>query len=203
MTKKLAGTIADLQRQESMRILAESERAVAGLDPNKMIERKKFPEEMFRQHFLPVVSGDAYKRLPPDYTPERLHDEAYNYWCQIAGGPTNEVDVVEPDGTVAFTVPALMDTSVMNIAQPKNRAGLRSLNKEYIERSPGLPHVAKAHLQAGLAQQIVHMFKDTATPKDSVEKIQKMREYYGISDKGNEETKATSQGNFMGELSFD
>jgi hypothetical protein len=200
---RLAGSIAEMQRQESMRILQDSERAVADLSTPKMTERRKFPEEQFRRNFLPVVSGEAYKRLPPGYTPERLHDEAYNFWCQVAGGPTGEVDVVEPDGTVAFTVPALMDTSIMNIAQPSNRAGLRALNKEYIERSPGMPHVAKTTLQVGLAQQISYMFQNTPDPRETNAKIKKMHEYYGIKPVEQENKTSGPTDDFLGELSFD
>lgn len=203
-TKKLAGSIADIQRQDAMRVLTDSERAVSGLDPAKdPTLRRKFPESAFREHFLPVVSGEAYKRLPPDYTPERLYDEAYNLWSQVAGGLTMEVEVIEPDGTVAFVVPALMDTSIMNIAQPSDRVGLRAANKEYIERSQGLPQVAKTQLQRSLNQQINHMFANPVDPKRSKEQVNKMRQYYNLPIEGSAaENTQTSQG-FMGDLSFD
>lgn len=202
--RSLTGSIADLQRNEAMRILKESEEIIAELDPGKITERRKFPEEQFRRNFLPLVTGEAYEKLPPGYTPERLHDEAFNLWCQVSGGPTNEVDVVEPDGTVAFTVPALMDTSIMNIAQPTDRAGLRALNKEYIERSPGLPHVAKARMQAGLAQQIAYMFQNTPDPRETSENIKRIHNYYGITKPAGEEPKnKVAENNYMGEFKFD
>ncbi len=201
---KIEGSIANIQREESLKIIRESEKAVTSLLPDVSPTRRKFPESSFREHFLPVVSGEAYKNLPPDYTPERLYNEAYNYWCQVAGGPTMEVEVVEPDGSVAFIVPALMDTSVMNISQPRDRVGLRAANKEYIERSPGLPHVAKVQMQRSLATQINHMFQNQQDPRQSRERVKKMREYYGLPTEAQENVSEKQQASgFMGDLSFD
>lgn len=196
--------ISDSVKQKTMRMIQQDEELIAQLAPEAAPERRQYPEHEFRRHFLPIVSGEALKALPEGYTPERLLNEATNFWTNISGGLNQEVEVVEPDGTVAFIVPALMDTSIINTAQPKNDAGLRAVNHEFQQRSASLPHVAARRMEASLSEKLVYLFKDGVDHRDTDAKVKKMREYYGLTEKTDQSDSGSKQDDsFMGEMQFD
>lgn len=199
------GIIAERIKQETLRVIEKDEAVVRRLLPEEAPERNKYPESEFRRHFLPVFSGEAYDRLPPDYTPERLTDEAYRFWTQVSGGAIYEVEVVEEDGSTAFIVPALVDTSILSIAQARNRPGMRQLQEDVVSKAQGLPHIANAHLASGLERKLVEMTAGNrlGDRKISAERIQKIRDYYGLEAPAESKGKSAGDSNFMGDMSFD
>lgn len=69
------------------------------------ITNRKLPERLFVSDFLPYFCGE----LDLSSNPKLL-----DMWYTISGGQTNEVDVVDIDGSVLFVVPALLNTKVIN-----------------------------------------------------------------------------------------
>lgn len=194
------------QETEAIKLLKKSEEAISQLDPSKLIERRKYSESEFRRNFLPVMSGEAYSRLPPGYTPERLYEEATDFWMNIAGGPGYEVEVIEADGRTAFIVPAMMDTSIINTFQPKDKAGLRQLTSEYQSKLIGLPVAANNILKRGLTSHIATLFTSEPDQKSAIKKIDAIMDYYGVERVGagkenKEQAKPVDQG-YMGEMEF-
>lgn len=207
-SKPVVGSIADrVEREQQMQIVRDEEDIQALLpDKGPSPERRRYPESEFRRHFLPVFSGEAAKRLPEGYTPEKLRSDASNYWMRIAGSPNAEVDVIDSRGKVAFTVPALMDTSALVVAQPEARMSLRTLNHDVLERAPGMPHLANRQMAAGLQSKLGYMTSNGQSDLfETKRKISKMREYYGIPEPvtadGSAATKTNSDD--LGEMTFD
>lgn len=201
--KKPAIDLETARRNARIRIIREDEETMRSLLPENAPERRKYPEPEFRRNFLPIVTGEAYEKLPPGYTKERLRDEATRYWLQIAGGPGYEVEVVTATGETAFIVPAIMDTSVLNIAQDMNQASLRHLNREFQEKAVGLPQVAERILARGLNEKLSRLLSQEPDRTEAIKKIEKMHEFYGLKDKLKEAEKKNGQNeNFMGEMEF-
>lgn len=200
--KKPAIDFEETRKKQRMRIIREDEKIMERLLPDSAPERRKYPEPEFRRNFLPIVTGKAYEQLPPGYTKERLRDEANRYWLQIAGGPGYEVEVVNPDGSTAFIVPAIMDTSVLNTAQETDRPSLRHLNRDYQEKVIGMPQVAERIMARGLSDKLTRLLSQEPDRKEAVKKIEKMREYYGLPNEVKEESKENQNDNFMGEMEF-
>lgn len=196
--------LAKAVNDRTLRMIRADEEIVRQLAPETDTDRPQYPEQEFRRNFLPVITGEALKNLPDGFTPERVFDVATQCWAQIAGSMTQEVDVVEPDGTVAFTVPALMNTFIMDPAQPRTNAGLRAVNQEYQAKIHTLPEVAEKIMSTSLARKLTTLFKDEENVTNAEAKVKKMREYYGIdkTDGGQDQTSAKNT-SFMGEMSFD
>lgn len=207
-TRREPGRIQQLMQNEQRMQIIKDEKVVASLLPEKSPTRRQYPESEFRQNFLPVLTGDAYTNLPEGYSPQQVADEATSCWLMIAGGPNAEVDVVNPDGSVAFVVPALMDTSRLNIAQPKDDPGLRKLTNDVFQKVQGLPDVAKRELARGLDRKLTYLASaGTGDRKVINERISAIRSFYGLPDAGSVNTTQASNGQpnggFMGEMSFD
>lgn len=201
-----AVSIRDRIAGNQMRLIQKDEENMMTLLPEADPARRKFPESEFRKHFLPIFSGEAYERLPPGYTAERLSNEARRYWTQVAGSLGAEVEVVEPDGSTAFIFPALQDTSALNIAQPPDSPTLRHLNAEVLERSQGSPDLANRQMINGLSHQLAYLTSVSRPDEKAVkEKVRKIREYYKLplDPVATKHQEAPGAQNFMGEMSFD
>ena len=199
------GVIADRIAKETLRVIEKDEAVVRRMLPEEAPERNKYPESEFRRHFLPVFSGEAYSRLPPGYSAQQLTDDAYRFWTQVSGGSVYEVEVIEDDGTTAFIVPALIDTSILNIAQDRQRPGMRHLQEDVVSKAQGMPHIANAQLASGLERKLVEMTSGNrlGDKKVSAERIQKIRDYYGLEATAETQDKKESSTDFMGDMSFD
>lgn len=199
-----AGDISSRVRERELRVIQKDEEVIRSLMPDTDSTRRQYPESEFRRHFLPVFSGEAYKNLPEGYTAQQLNDDAHRYWIQVAGSAHNEVEVTEPDGSVAFIVPALSDTSVLKISQPQDDAGLRHLQKEVLERVQGLPHVASRQMMQGLERKIAYMTSNSKGDEiKAVKRISEIRKYYDLEDTSLDTVKSKAEVNFMGDMDFD
>lgn len=208
----------EVERQAVMANVLRDEELIAQIDEDHDADwtRPRFPERLFRDNFLPVLTGDAYKRLPPGKTEEQLTDEARLMWLNVSKGPLNEVDVVTEDGKVAFTMPALLPTRHLDSMQQREGPMDRRMRpmkvyaEEYRQHQQTLPAVGNARLQAGLNHKLHVMFArgDNGEVRN---KINKMYEYYGIAPEKADGSKPAQakqgdspfSGDDMGEMSFD
>lgn len=207
MPKSQFGRISQRLQNETTMQIQKDEDNMRRLLPEASPERRKYPESEFRRHFLPVFSGEAYTRLPPGYTSEQLANDASRYWMQVAGGPNAEVEVINHDGSTAFVVPALCDTSVLNVAQPADNPGLRMLNHNVLQKVQSLPDAAKRELVNGLDRKLAYMTAaGQGDKRDAVTKITAMRAFYNLPEPAPEDGKPKGDGaglGFMGEMQFD
>ena len=70
------------------------------------VVRGKLPESIFVEQFLPRFIGEI---------PISATDLTFKFWLSISGGPGNPVDILDTEGNVLFTVPPLLDTSMLDI----------------------------------------------------------------------------------------
>lgn len=67
----------------------------------------KLPEEIFVGVFLPYFSGEV----------QSTHDNnLVANWISVAGSPMASVDIIDNSGTKLYTVPPIMDTSIIDIS---------------------------------------------------------------------------------------
>jgi len=64
------------------------------------------PESIWVQYFLPYFSGASEFKDNP---------KVYSDWLSIAGGPSHEVNILGPDGSVLFIVPKIESTELIKI----------------------------------------------------------------------------------------
>lgn len=157
-------------------------------------ERKKLPEHIFKDYFLPFFLGGA---VPDPNT------EVYARWVGIAETPTSEVDVINPAGDVLFTVPALMNTNCLEVLRDRHQSPpVMSLFKDYEQASLGLAPVAMNMLARGLQDKALDIVNNQPPQASDVEKWEYIRNYYGLS---NSQSNTTNQSSVANEpdLEFD
>lgn len=105
----------------------------------------RLPEEVFRHYFLPYFSGLG------TIHPQR---NVIAEWIGVAGTAMTEVDVFAPDLTILFTVPALFDTSVIDVTKQRAGNSLSTVMENYQMRQGGVPAVATNYVNQALAAKM-------------------------------------------------
>lgn len=72
---------------------------------NNEIEKRYLPESLFVTNFLPYFCGELELTQ---------NTKLLDMWYTIAGGQFNEVDIVDISNTVIFTVPAIVNSDIIN-----------------------------------------------------------------------------------------
>lgn len=75
--------------------------------------KAQLPEELFVSNFLPFFIGVVNAEKNEDFLPT---------WISIAGTPAADVDIIDRNGKVLFTVPSFIDSGFINPL--KNTSGL-------------------------------------------------------------------------------
>lgn len=101
------------------------------------------PEIVFAQHYVPLLA--AYVTGNGDKKSSVLAE-----WVSIAGTPYNEVDIVDKDGTVIETIPAIMAKPVSGA--PLNKMSVMDITAEFEKRSNAVPELGVKYLEANLKQ---------------------------------------------------
>lgn len=133
-------------------------------------EIKKIPLPVFEDIFLPMIQGKV----------ESLNE--VNNWGHWAGlvGATSPADVCDANGSILFTVPPMIDTSVINQDRDSK---ITNVMMNYAETASVNPVRAKGELVNGLVSEISNTLKKPEGQKYSWDG---MFRYYGLI---NEETK--------------
>lgn len=189
--------------REAMRIIEESNNVLEALSNDATSDRRQYPESEFRRNFLPVINGAALKNPPKGMTAEDVKKSAMACWLLVAGSYVGEVDVVNSDGTVAFTMPAISDSSVLSTIQKTGDENMSSIEEEFRESHAGMGRIAETNLINSLNQ---HLLKNTneigPDEKEARRKIEVMRKFYGLTSEKEEVTNPHSNSDFMGTMSF-
>lgn len=196
------------ERNKMLQMVTKDEAIITSLidNPENDPTRIRFPERIFRENFLPFITGDAQKRPPPGKTAEQLEDEARQKWLSVSRGPLNEVDVVDQNDQVVFTMPAFFPTANLNTLQRPNERPLKTYTEEYRAHAQSIPHVGKAKLQVGLDKHLSHLFSKGDDPSVKT-KLDKVYEYYGIKPTAGDKPAQEGQGRRpvedLGEMFYD
>lgn len=107
-------------------------------------ENSKLPEEIFQGHFLPFFSGQRHASKDDNVIAE---------WISVAGTPMNEVDIIDRDGEVLFTVPPLMDTNIINVTTNTSQRSMSAILSNYDLHHNNIPKVAVNKLNQNLGDK--------------------------------------------------
>lgn len=116
--------------------------------------KTQLPEHVFVNFFLPFFAG----------RPVLPGRNVVAEWIGVAGTPMSEVDVVDSTGQVLFTVPAIFNTNILEIANRKAGRSFADIFSEYELRKAGVPIAANGYLAQNLhskASEIVKGPHDT------------------------------------------
>lgn len=105
--------------------------------------KNKLPESLFVEHFLPYFSGDVND-------PRVKGRDVLTDWVSVAGTPMAEVDIIDEEQNVIFSVPALYDTNIINLVKPKTGNAIADIYQEYELRKVGVPVAANNFLTNAL-----------------------------------------------------
>lgn len=130
----------------------------------------KFPEVYFVEHFLPM-----FAMMKP-----QTQDVNYNTWLDIAGGDRYPVDIVNEEGTVLFTVPPMMDDSVID----EVKAGGESMTRieRHYSRLKEIDAVGSQTYLSAKLQGIHIKEKPTQQSIDNIKAWNAIYRRYGMED---------------------
>ena len=103
----------------------------------------KLPEDIFINYFLPAFSGEV-----------QLESSVMNDWIDVAGSPTNEVDIINTKNEVIFSVPSLFDTNVINTVTKSSAPTLKTIYEGFDMRNNNIPVAASAFLKNELDKKV-------------------------------------------------
>lgn len=113
----------------------------------------RLPESVFKQEFLPYFSGKV------DVT---TSNPVLGRWVGVAGTAMSEVDVFDDvTGDTIYTVPALTDTTVLNVIDRKPGNSFADIFENFKLYGRTAPGAGNQYLAKALDQKI----KDIVTPQ--------------------------------------
>lgn len=157
MTDKLTKQFTDAAEQEVRESIDFHFDALV-IKPNKEIN--KLPESIFVQVFLPFFCGE-----------KSINDEKdiLVKWVSIAGSPTKEVQIIDDNGDDLFVVPALMDSTIIDIKNDSQGQTFLSIIANYELHKNQLPVVGENYLKNSIDEKMKTLTKDS-TAHESNEK---------------------------------
>lgn len=122
-------------------------------------EHNKLPEEVFVKNFLPYFSGQQTIKENPDVIPA---------WIGVAGSPTAEVDIVDAAGQTVFTVPAHMDTTIINATARFQQGGTltQAMNQFELEKN-NLPTLAQTRAAQEMHSRTTTMIQGSSAAEEN------------------------------------
>ncbi len=108
-------------------------------------DRRAFPEYLFKTTWLRFFAG-----LTDEINGKKA---TISDWLDVAGTAYHEVDIVDRDGTVLFTVPSLLrDTPLMEKRHPNDT--MREAMAEYVNYASLHPKMGKVYLEKVISSKI-------------------------------------------------
>lgn len=135
--------------------------------------RSRLPEPLFREHFWPYFNHDR----------EVQRDQnVFAQWVGVAGSPTSEVDVVNEKGDIVFTVPALLNTGILNVLKSDHQQqSIKETFQETSRLAADLPDVATTFFQKMLQHKLGDISSNRPPQEKDVQNWKKIAEYYGTA----------------------
>lgn len=136
-------------------------------------ERKTYPIERFTHYFAPIFLGVV----------QPLENQnVYQAWRSEVGSLHIEVDVVDANGVVQFTVPALMDTSAIDLLMTDKTAAMRfsDINNAYDLDSRNFASLARDDYIRNLGSRLHGMFSQNKRNANNMANWLRIYEYYKV-----------------------
>lgn len=132
--------------------------------------KARLPENVFVAYFLPFFSGQAV-------APGR---NVVAEWIGVAGTPMSEVDVVDVNNQVLFTVPAIFNTNILEVANRKAGQSFADIYGEYDLRKAGVPIAANGFLVQNLNEKAVEILRYPVDSNSIASRWTNIMARYGI-----------------------
>jgi hypothetical protein len=123
------------------RISNEIKDISANLNRSEYTNNPKLQERVFVNVFLPLFIGE-----------ENLYNASFQTWFSFAGTPFTSVDVIDENGKVLFTVPPILDRSVINSVS-NTRVSMASVLTTSRQFARIHPNQGKAYLDTELRKR--------------------------------------------------
>lgn len=124
------------------------------------LELNKLPESIFIQMFLPFFCGEKNISDEPDILVK---------WFSVAGNPTKEVQIIDEDSNPLFKVPALADSSIVDVMNKNGGEPFYKIIMNYELHKNHLPVIGKNYLDNTINQRLQSLTK-SSTVYDANEK---------------------------------
>ena len=136
-------------------------------------ERKTYPLDRFTHYFAPVLLG---------FQQPMENQNVYQAWQFEVGSLHIEVDIIDSNGRVAFTVPPLMDTSAIDLRVTDNTATMRfaNINNDYDLESRNFPHRARDDYIRNLGTRLHGIFSQNRHNAANTANWLKIYQYYNV-----------------------
>ena len=135
----------DLKEQintESMKVL---DNVFPALVENIQDVMARLPEDIFVSHFLPFFAG----RIDINFKPTIIAE-----WVSVAGSPMSEVAITDHTGAILYIVPAIFDTSFINVNRQKQSMGFAAIVDKTNLMTNNLPVMGERFLNQALAGKL-------------------------------------------------
>lgn len=116
------------------------------------IPHSKLPEDIFVNYFLPYFAGQK--------SVKQIENHIFSQWVGVAGSPTSEVDIIDSANRVLYSVPALFDTNIFQIATRDKGNSIADIMSEYDLKNNVLPVVANRYLNETLNRKFDEIKQD-------------------------------------------
>lgn len=151
----------------------EQEEFITGLVSQLEVEVKKVPEHVFREVFLPYLTGEK--------TPTG-QENPLAHWRGLVGSPSNPAEVVDLRGETLFVVPPLYDTQRID-TRKKGPSRLDRIFNDLVDESRVRPVASIEKFSQKMAEQTQEIQERTYSPSYSWEPV---FNYYGLGKKADE-----------------
>lgn len=109
------------------------------------IENNVLPEDIFVNVFLPYFSGEVEVDENSDVIVQ---------WISIAGSPSREVTIIDENSKPLFTVPALLDSSGIDIMNKNKGQSFNNIAANYFLHKNQLPIIGQNYLNTSLEKRV-------------------------------------------------
>lgn len=131
-------------------------------------------DDAFQYWFLPYFSGNQQAL-------QLQNRNVISEWVGVAGSAMTEVDVVDKQGKVMFSVPALFDTNMLEIASRAPGRSFADLYYEYELRKGGMPKAANNYLNHALNSKADELVKGDDVQSSVAQRWSSIMQHYKIA----------------------
>ena len=142
-------------------------------------ENSRLPETIFQGYFLPYFSGRE---------PITKDSKIMAEWISIAGTPMNEVDIIDEDDAVLFTVPSLFDTNILNVVNNAGHRTFAGIFSEYQLHNNNLPQLGDSFLGKALSGKLDQIQTDSDLQDKNLTAWKTIFHRYNITDPSDQKT---------------
>ena len=135
--------------------------------------RQVYPEVKFKQYFAPFFLGVF--ELPPQYN-------LLNLWVSEVGSYHVEVDIIDNNGNVLFTVPPVFNTNGINInSNATSPIRFNGLEVEYKAEAMNNPEGAIVQYYNGISHKLGSLFNGYSPDPGHIDKWLKIFAFYNVT----------------------